>query len=102
MTFSPDIAQPLEKSPLERYVAPAKPWLIGLSRAALAQALGSIGVPEGERRMRVAQLWHWLYVRGAQRFEVMSNVSKALRVLLDRNFTLARPEVVAEQVSADG
>jgi 23S rRNA (adenine2503-C2)-methyltransferase len=31
---------PLEKTALERYVAPDKPSLIGLSRAALADALG--------------------------------------------------------------
>ena len=36
----------IEKRPLERYVAPAKPSLVGLSRAALAEALGGIGVPE--------------------------------------------------------
>ena len=83
-------------------MAPAKPSLLGLSRAALAEALGELGVPERERRMRVQQLWHWLYVRGAQSFDVMSNVSKELRALLARHFTLARPEVVAEQVSVDG
>jgi len=32
----------------------------------------------------------------------MSSVSKELRAVLDRHFTLARPEVVAEQVSVDG
>jgi 23S rRNA (adenine2503-C2)-methyltransferase len=32
----------------------------------------------------------------------MSSVSKELRAVLDRHFTLARPEVVSEQVSADG
>lgn len=102
MTMSLETVQPLEKTPLERYVAPAKPSLVGLSRAALAEALGSIGVPEGQRKMRVQQLWHWLYVRGVQSFDAMSNVSKELRALLDRHFTLARPEVVAEQVSVDG
>ena len=33
----------VEKTPLERYVPPKKPSLIGLSRAALADALGEIG-----------------------------------------------------------
>jgi 23S rRNA (adenine2503-C2)-methyltransferase len=102
MTMSLETVHPLEKTPLERYVAPAQPSLVGLSRAALADALGSIGVPEGQHKMRVQQLWHWLYVRGAQRFDAMSNVSKELRALLDRHFTLARPDVVAEQVSVDG
>jgi 23S rRNA (adenine2503-C2)-methyltransferase len=93
---------PIEKAALERYVAPAKPSLIGLSRAALADALGGIGVPERERKMRVQQLWHWIYVRGVTSFDVMSSVSKELRATLDAHFTLARPEVVAEQVSVDG
>ncbi len=92
----------VEKAPLERYVPPAKPSLVGLSRAALADALGGIGVPAAQRKMRVQQIWHWLYVRGAARFDQMTNVSKELHALLDAHFTLARPEVVAEQVSVDG
>jgi 23S rRNA (adenine2503-C2)-methyltransferase len=91
-----------EKKPLERYVAPAKPSLIGLSRAALAEALAVIGVPERQRRMRVQQLWHWLYVRGGQSFDAMTSLSKELRATLERHFTLARPEVAAEQISSDG
>jgi 23S rRNA (adenine2503-C2)-methyltransferase len=95
-----DIA--IEKTPLERYVPPAKPSLVGLTRAALADALGAIGVPAAQHKMRVQQIWRWLYVRGAQRFDQMTSVSKELRALLDEHYTLARPEVVAEQVSADG
>ena len=93
---------PIEKRPLERYVAPAKPSLVGLSRTALAEALGGIGVPERQRRMRVQQIWHWLYVRGVQDFDAMTTLSKELRAELDRHFTLARREIVAEQVSVDG
>ena len=59
---------PLEKTALEVYVAPDKPSLIGASRAQLADMLGGIGVAERERKMRAQQIWHWLYVRGAQRF----------------------------------
>jgi 23S rRNA (adenine2503-C2)-methyltransferase len=92
----------IEKAPLERYAAPERPSLVGLSRAELADALAGIGVPERARKMRVQQIWHWLYVRGAQDFEAMSNVSKALRDRLAQHFTLARPELAAEQVSADG
>ena len=93
---------PIEKRPLERYVAPAKPSLVGLSRVALAEALGGIGVPERQRRMRVQQIWHWLYVRGVQDFGAMTTLSKEMRAELDRHFTLARPEIVAEQISVDG
>ena len=35
---------PLEKIPLETYVPPAKPSLIGLSRAEIADRLGEIGI----------------------------------------------------------
>ena len=92
----------IEKRPLERYVAPAQPSLVGLSRAALAEALGAIGVPERQRHMRVQQIWRWLYVRGAKDFDVMTTLSKDLRAELARHFTLARPEIVAEQISVDG
>src|SRR5262244_3758194 len=92
----------VEKTPLERYVPPAKPSLVGFSRAELSEALASIGVPAAQRNMRVQQIWHWLYVRGARRFDEMSSVSKDLRAALAQHFTLARPEVVAEQVSVDG
>src|SRR5262249_31091118 len=92
----------VEKTPLERYVAPEKPSLIGLSRTELAAALGAVGVADAQRRMRVAQIWNWLYVRGAADFEQMTSVSKDLRAALADKFTLARPEMVAEQISVDG
>jgi 23S rRNA (adenine2503-C2)-methyltransferase len=93
---------PLEKTPLERYVPPAKPSLVGMTRVALAEALGAVGVGTAQQKMRVQQLWHWIYVRGAQSFDQMTSVSKELRTVLDAHYTLARPEVVAEQVSVDG
>ena len=93
---------PLEKVALETYQPPAKPSLIGLSREEIAERLGELGVAEKQRKMRVAQLWHWMYVRGAQTFDDMTNVSKDLRSALDASFTVARPEVVAEQISNDG
>ena len=92
----------VEKTALERYVAPAKPSLVGMSRTVLAEALGTIGVPDKQRKMRVQQLWNWIYVRGVTRFDEMTSVSKDLRAALDQRFTLERPEVVAEQVSVDG
>jgi len=92
----------VEKIALERYVPPARPSLVGLSRAQLADAFGEIGVPEKQRKMRVQQLWNWIYVRGVTSFDAMTSVSKDLRAALDERFTLERPEVVAEQVSVDG
>jgi len=92
----------IEKRPLQLYVAPEKPSLVGISRPALAEALGRAGVPERQRRMRVQQIWHWLYVRGAKSFDEMTTLSKELRVCLADHFTLARPEIAAEQISVDG
>jgi 23S rRNA (adenine2503-C2)-methyltransferase len=92
----------IEKAPLERYVPPARPSLVGLARAGLIEALAGIGVPEGKRKMRAQQIWSWLYVRGVTAFAEMTSVSKELRALLEEHFTLARPEVVAEQISVDG
>jgi 23S rRNA (adenine2503-C2)-methyltransferase len=92
----------VEKQPLERYTAPQKPSLVGLSRDSLADALGTIDVPERQRRMRVQQIWHWLYVRGTRHFDEMTTLSKDLRVALEQRFTLNRPEVAAEQISVDG
>ncbi|WP_420814471.1 23S rRNA (adenine(2503)-C(2))-methyltransferase RlmN [Notoacmeibacter marinus] len=79
-----------------------KPALIGLTRDEMADALGEIGVPERQQKMRVSQLWHWLYVRGVSDFADMTNVGKDLRVKLDSHFTIARPEIVEERISEDG
>ena len=87
---------PLEKTPLQSYVAPAKPSLIGLSRAALADRLAEIGVAPAQRKMRVQQLWHWMYFRGAKNFGEMTSISKDMRAELEKHFTVDRPEVVAE------
>ncbi|QBR72469.1 23S rRNA (adenine(2503)-C(2))-methyltransferase RlmN [Beijerinckiaceae bacterium] len=76
--------------------------LAGATRRELAVALAGVGVPEREIRMRVAQLWHWIYHSGATSFDSMANVSKVMRGKLAERFTLARPKIVAEQVSSDG
>jgi 23S rRNA (adenine2503-C2)-methyltransferase len=82
--------------------ATPKPSLVGLTRAQIVDALRAIETPEREIRMRVSQLWHWIYFQGARDFGAMLNVSKILRAKLDARYTLARPEVVVEQVSSDG
>jgi 23S rRNA (adenine2503-C2)-methyltransferase len=95
-------ASVLEKTPLETYVPPARPSLIGLSPAELADRLGEIGVAPAQRKMRVQQLWHWMYFRGAKNFDEMTSISRDTRAELGKHFTVDRPEVVAEQVSNDG
>jgi 23S rRNA (adenine2503-C2)-methyltransferase len=89
-------------SPAPRQAPPAVTSLAGLDREALAAALSALGVADTQLRMRVGQLWSWIYVRGVTSFADMSNVSKALRTKLTLAHSLARPEVVTEQISVDG
>jgi 23S rRNA (adenine2503-C2)-methyltransferase len=73
-----------------------------MTRAQIAETLRALEIPEREIRMRVSQLWHWVYFRGARDFGDMLNVSKTLRATLDRACVLRLPEIVEEQLSADG
>ena len=63
---------------LDKPVAPLIP-LAGSGRAELAAQLGELGVPAREQRMRVAQLWHWIYHRGATDFGVDDTIGKEMR-----------------------
>ena len=88
------LSQPVELSP--------KPSLIGLTREEMGAALKEKGVADKQIKMRVSQLWNWIYVRGVSDFDAMVNVSKDMREMLKTHFTIARPEIVEEQVSNDG
>jgi 23S rRNA (adenine2503-C2)-methyltransferase len=83
-------------------VTDEKTSLAGLTRPALSSALEAVGVPNRELRMRTAQLWHWIYHRGVGDFSAMRNVARPLLETLAERHSLVRPEIVAEQVSADG
>ncbi|HEY7976691.1 MAG TPA: 23S rRNA (adenine(2503)-C(2))-methyltransferase RlmN [Rhizomicrobium sp.] len=76
--------------------------LIGLSPAEMKAALIEAGVETKSVSMRVKQLWNWIYVHGARDFASMTNLAKDFRALLEAKFTLARPEIVTEQISNDG
>ncbi|MGQ0671634.1 MAG: 23S rRNA (adenine(2503)-C(2))-methyltransferase RlmN [Hyphomicrobium sp.] len=89
-------------TPARSELSPAKPSLAGLGREKLRAALAEAGVPEKQLRMRVGQLWRWLYIAGATSFDEMTDVSRELRGVLSARFTLDRPEIVAEQISIDG
>jgi len=79
-----------------------KTSLIGLDAGAMAAALIAAGFAEKSAKMRVRQLWNWIYVHGARDFAVMTNLAKDFRAEMDAHFTLDRPEIVTEQVSSDG
>lgn len=104
MTLSFDLTTDSARDALRaRAAQPEKQSLIGLTRIELAETLVASGaVPERQAKMRAQQLWHWMYVRGVSDFAGMFNISKDLRAELDKHFTVARPEIVEEQISADG
>src|SRR3546814_3258635 len=104
MSVSEAVLEPAAKKPLAARSAPMseKPTLIGLTREQMGDALREKGVADKQVRMRVSQLWHWLYIRGVSDFDAMTNVAKDMREILKQHFTIARPEVVQEQVSNDG
>jgi 23S rRNA (adenine2503-C2)-methyltransferase len=104
MTLTLDLSDPTSRSALSPVASRAteKRELVGLTREEIAAALREAGLPEKQIRMRVSQLWNWIYVRGVSDIQAMSNISREMRDLLARSFTVARPEIVDEQVSTDG
>ena len=76
--------------------------LVGLTREALKEALIAAGSPEKQVKMRLGQLWQWIYEKGIRDFEQMTNLSKDYRAFLAEHFVIAIPEVVSKQVSTDG
>ena len=75
--------------------APVRASLAGATRAEIAVALADVGVPAREQRMRTAQLWHWIYHRGAADFSAMRNIARPLLEKLAESYTLARPSLAA-------
>src|SRR5262249_49976387 len=73
-----------------------------LSFAELTSALEAAGIEPKAARMRARQLWNWIYVHGARDFAAMTNLAKDFRSVMAERFSLARPEIVTEQISEDG
>ncbi|WP_341760163.1 23S rRNA (adenine(2503)-C(2))-methyltransferase RlmN [Candidatus Endowatersipora endosymbiont of Watersipora subatra] len=81
----------------------ALPNLIGLDRDELSLELEKkIGIPEKKIRMRVSQIWQWIYLRGHRSFDGMTNLDQKIRSDLTREYCLIRPQIVNEQRSEDG
>ncbi len=76
--------------------------LVGLRRDAMRDVLIKHGTPEKQAKMRVGQIWQWIYVKGLRSFDEMTNLSKDYRAKLAENFVIEVPEVVTKQVSEDG
>ncbi|WP_375143794.1 23S rRNA (adenine(2503)-C(2))-methyltransferase RlmN [Acuticoccus sp. MNP-M23] len=82
--------------------APEGAQLIGATRDELAAHCAAAGIPSHQIKMRVAQLWHWLYVRGASSFDEMTNIAAPARTALSGTLPIGSAEMVEEQISTDG
>jgi 23S rRNA (adenine2503-C2)-methyltransferase len=77
--------------------------LTGLTREQLRTALIDAGVAGPEKaRMRATQVWRWIHHYGVTDFAAMTDIAKETRAALAERFTLARPQIVERQESADG
>ena len=76
--------------------------LVGLPRIELHDALIEAGTDAKQTKMRVGQIWQWIYQKGVREFDQMTNLSKDYRSFLKEHFVLMVPEVVSKQVSVDG
>lgn len=76
--------------------------LVGLTRDKMREVLIAHGTPEKQAKMRVGQIWQWIYLWGVRDFDAMTNLSKGFRAQLAEEFVIQLPEVVTRQVSKDG
>ena len=76
--------------------------IVGLTREQLRAALIEAGTPEKQAKMRVGQIWQWVYHWGVRDFDAMTNLSRAYRAELAEKFVIEVPEVVSRNLSADG
>src|SRR5512135_2284313 len=72
--------------------------IFGLTIPELRELLAERGI----ERYRAEQVFYWLYNRGAEGFEEMTNLSKAFRAELAEAFTIVPPRIDREQRSSDG
>ncbi|WP_273509730.1 23S rRNA (adenine(2503)-C(2))-methyltransferase RlmN [Planktotalea frisia] len=100
MTATAPITQDVMTIP--RKVPEGPTNLVGLTRDGMRAALIESGTPEKQAKMRVGQIWQWIYQWGKRDFAEMTNLSKAFRAELAEKFVIEVPEVVTRQVSEDG
>ncbi len=72
--------------------------LLGLPQGRLEAFFAAMG----EKPYRARQVLQWIYGRGMDRFEDMTDISKALRSRLARLAEVRLPPLISERQSADG
>jgi 23S rRNA (adenine2503-C2)-methyltransferase len=72
--------------------------LLGLTRTQMERFF----VERGEKAFRATQVLRWIYREGVTEFDVMTNLSKALRARMAQDAEVRLPELALEQPSSDG
>ncbi|VVC76310.1 Dual-specificity RNA methyltransferase RlmN [Aquicella siphonis] len=72
--------------------------LLGLDRKAMQDFFVSVG----EKPYRAEQVLKWIHFNGAEDFQAMTNLSKALRQKLCETAQITPPQVIYEKAAADG
>jgi len=104
MSTAPQISVPITQdvTTIPRKLPDGPVNLVGLTRDAMRAVLIEHGTPEKQAKMRVGQIWQWIYQWGKRDFADMTNLSKTYRADLAEKFVIEIPEVVTKQVSTDG
>ena len=72
--------------------------LLGLPRPQLEQFCETLG----SKRFRARQLMNWIYKRGSDRFEDMSDLAKDFRARLSEQAQVGLPQILRMQRASDG
>jgi len=100
MTVATPITQDVLTIPRKLPEGPTN--IVGLTRDKLREVLIESGTPEKQAKMRVNQIWQWVYQWGVRDFTLMTNLSKTYRAELAEKFVIEIPELVSRQISTDG
>ena len=76
--------------------------IIGMSKKEIKDSLIEIDVPEKEIKMRINQIFSWIYNKGVKNFDEMSNISKLMKQEFEKNFSLERLKLSKKEISSDG
>ena len=101
MTTSPPIINDVITIPRNELIGP-KINIIGLTKLSLSEHLLKAGIEQKHLNMRLNQIWGWLYQKGITDFSKMGNISKDVKNLLSKYFSISLPAIVEKTISADG
>ncbi len=79
-------------------VSDSRTNLVGIGKEEMKGFVTSVGLEP----FRAKQLWRWIYKRGMTEFDVMSDMGKQARELLEQHCFIERGERTSDQLSKDG